>query len=247
LRETPEVRKHALTAMREWILSNPRIEKCRMDSIWLLRFLRFRKYSIPLAQEALERYLIFREGLYGYDWFSNMDYDRLNLKVLLDKGVIVPLPEKDKLGRQVLMFRLLGVDPSINDVGNAFLTLSTFFFETLLDNEENQIRGVNYLGDVTGLQLGHVNIFPLEVAYKFGKNVEVSHRAKVNCCLKVDLHPFKFQYFLFFFFCSENMCRSPQRIPYCKHAFNSSIHSQFCYEAHAGQIARASQILQCCR
>lgn len=174
LRETEEVRSHALTAMRDWILANPRIEKCRMDSTCLLRFLRFRKYSIPLAQEALERYILFREGLYGYDWFSNMNFDRPQLKHLLDKGVIVALPDRDKLGRQVLMFRLSNVDPSLDDIGNAFLTLSTMFFETLLDDEENQIRGINYIGDVSGVQLGHINVFPLEVAYKFGKNVEVN-------------------------------------------------------------------------
>lgn len=179
LRETEEARNHALMAMREWILANPRIEKCRMDAVWLLRFLRFRKYSIPLAQEALERYLIFREGLYGYDWFSNMDYNRPNLIDLLNKHVIVPLENRDNMGRQVLMFRLSGVDPSIENIGNTFLTLATMFFETLLDNEENQIRGINYVGDVTGLQLGHVNIFPLEICYKFGKNVEVRHEQSI--------------------------------------------------------------------
>lgn len=160
--------------MRDWIVDNPRIVKCRMDSIFLLRFLRFRKYSVPMAQEALERYLLFREGLYGYDWFSNLDYNKPYLSDLLDKGVIVPLQNRDKLGRQVLMFRLAAVDPSVNDIGNIFLTLSTFFFESLLDVEENQIRGINYMGDVTGLQLGHVQIFPLEICYKFGKNIEVS-------------------------------------------------------------------------
>lgn len=177
--------------MRDWILANPRIEKCRMDAVWLLRFLRFRKYSLPLAQEALERYLVFREGLYGYDWFSNMNFDRPTLGDLLEKGVIVALPNRDKLGRQVLMFRLNAVDPSINDVGNTFLTLSTMFFEALLDDEENQIRGLNYIGDVTGLQLGHVNMFPLEVAYKFGKNVEVpcsskSWHLKVNNLYSIE-------------------------------------------------------------
>lgn len=175
LRETEEVRSHALTAMRDWILANPRIEKCRMDSIWLLRFLRFRKYSIPLAQEALERYLVFREGLYGYDWFSNLDYDRVHLKMLLESGAIIVLPGRDKNGRRVLMYRVSNVDPSLNDIGNAFLALSTFFFETLLDDEENQIRGINYMGDVSGVQISHINVFPLEVAYKFGKNVEVKN------------------------------------------------------------------------
>lgn len=173
LRETKEVRDHAIKAMRDWILDNPRIIKCRMDSIFLLRFLRFRKFSIPIAQEALERWLLFREGCYGHDWFSNLNYDRPHLSELLEKGVIIPLANRDKDGRQVLVFRLAAVDPSINDIGNIYLALATMFFETILDDEENQIRGINYLGDVTGLQLGHVNIFPLETCYKFGKNIEV--------------------------------------------------------------------------
>lgn len=172
LRETDEIRKHAITAMRDWIMSNPRIEKCRMDAKFILRFLRFRKFSIPAAQEAFERYLVFREGAYGYDWFSNLDFNKPNINSLIDKGCVTML-ESDKLGRKTLLFRLKALDPKIANIGNECLTLSTQVFETLLDDEENQIRGINYIADVSEFQMSHYHIMPIEVAFKFGKNVEV--------------------------------------------------------------------------
>lgn len=173
MRETEEIRTHGIKTMRDWIMGNPRIIKCRMDAKFILRFLRFRKYSIPMAQEALERYLIFREGVYGYDWFSKMDYNKPTIEALLDNGFLTVLPNRDKLGRRVLFFRASATDPKFEDLGNSVLTLSTMFFELLLDDEENQIRGINYIGDVSGAHLSLYNLFPIEVSYKIGKNVEV--------------------------------------------------------------------------
>lgn len=173
LRETEEIRNHSIKAMRDWIMANPRIEKCRMDSKFILRFLRFRKFSMPAAQEALERYLVFREGAYGHDWFSNMDFEKPNIEGLIDSGSVVILPKTDKLGRKTILFRMKALDPNIPNIGNEGLTLSTMVFETLLDDEENQIRGLTYLGAVSEFSMSFFQIFPLEVAFKFGKNVEV--------------------------------------------------------------------------
>jgi hypothetical protein len=173
LRETEQIRSHSIKAMRDWIVSNPRIEKCRMDSKFILRFLRFRKFSVPAAQEALERYLVFREGAYGHDWFSNMDFDKPNINGLLDSGCVAILPNTDKLGRKTILFRMKALDPNIPNIGNEGLTLCTMVFETLLEDEENQIRGLSYIGAVSEFNLSFFQIFPLEVAFKFGKNVEV--------------------------------------------------------------------------
>lgn len=175
LRETDEIRSHAITAMRDWIMSNPRIEKCRMDSKFILRFLRFRKFSIPMAQEAFERYLVFREGVYGFDWFSNMDFEKPGIKLLMDSELLTVLPNRDKLGRKVLLFRAAPADAKTPSIGNDVLTLSTMIFETLLDDEENQIRGLNYIGDVSGAHISLSQIFSLEIMYKFGKNVEANY------------------------------------------------------------------------
>lgn len=189
LRETEEVRNHAIKAMRDWIMDNPRIEKCRMDAKFLLRFLRFRKFSIPMAQEALERYLVFREGAYGYDWFSNMDFNKPNIKSLIDNGIEVILPERDHLGRKVLISRLAAADPKITSIGSEGLTLGTMVMETLLDDEENQIRGLVYVADVSGIQLSHYQIFPLDIWFKFGKNIEKTLAARHKSFHIVNVHP----------------------------------------------------------
>ena len=68
-------------------MENPRIIKSRLDNRFLLKALRFRKFSIPRAQEYIERYLIYKSGFYGYDWFSNLDPLRPNLIDLMEKGL----------------------------------------------------------------------------------------------------------------------------------------------------------------
>jgi hypothetical protein len=86
LRETEEVRQHAIQALRDWILKNPRIEKTRLDSNFLLRFLRFRKFSVPMAMEALERFLVLKNGTYGRGWFNQIDIDKPSILKLIDDG-----------------------------------------------------------------------------------------------------------------------------------------------------------------
>jgi hypothetical protein len=86
LRETEEVRQHAIQALRDWVLKNPRIVKTRLDSNFLLRFLRFRKFSIPMAMEALERFLVLKNGTYGRGWFNHIDIGKPSILKLIDEG-----------------------------------------------------------------------------------------------------------------------------------------------------------------
>lgn len=174
LGETEEVRNVAIKTMRDWIVDNPRIIKCRMDSKFILRFLRFRKFNIEEAKEAFERYLVFREGLYGYDWFSNLDYGKPDIPELLDNGLIIVFPKPDKHGRKIILSRFSTVNPSLPMIGCQAFTLATLFVETLLDDEENQIRGLNYIFDVSNIKFRHYFIFPFSAWFKMGKNVEVS-------------------------------------------------------------------------
>lgn len=55
------------------------------DSNFLLRFLRVKKYSVPMAQEAIERYLLLRKTDYGH-MFQNVDMKIPNINALLDLG-----------------------------------------------------------------------------------------------------------------------------------------------------------------
>lgn len=174
LGETKEIRERCLKEMRDWILNNPRIEMCRMDSKFILRFLRFHKFNQPRAKESLERYLIFREGIYGYDWFTNLDNQREHLQDLLDKGLFVVLPNRTKTGEKVVMTRMSVVDPDIPLIANTGLCLSTLIMETLFDeSEENQVRGFTYLLDVSNIRLKHYFVFGFSTWFRIMKHIEV--------------------------------------------------------------------------
>lgn len=87
LRETDEIRENAITAMRDWAMKNNRLEKLRLDTSFLLRYLRFKKFSIPMAQDDLERYLILRKyrenGVY---MLQNFDFRAPEVLDLIDRG-----------------------------------------------------------------------------------------------------------------------------------------------------------------
>lgn len=85
LRETEYTRNSSLEAIREWAEQNPRILKIRMDSNFLLRFLRAKKFSVPMAEEAIERYILLRKSFIGAV-FQNLDYRRPTTMELINKG-----------------------------------------------------------------------------------------------------------------------------------------------------------------
>lgn len=173
LGETDEVRTKALREMRDRILNSPRILKCRMDSNFLLRFLRFRKFDVPKAMIALERWLVAREGAYGSDWMSNLDFSKPNIEGMIDRGIMMAFPKRDKNGRTLLLLRPAAMKTHIKTIGEESLTLSTMMTELLLEDEENQIRGLNYICNVAGITWRHYFIFPFSTWYQLFKNVEV--------------------------------------------------------------------------
>lgn len=101
LREDDSTREQALEQFRHWIEKHPAIKRCRTDSLFLLRFLRTKKFSLPLAQELLEGYLTVRQ-LYP-QWFQNLDIDDPDIKAILDSGYLVPMLKRDQHGRKVIL------------------------------------------------------------------------------------------------------------------------------------------------
>lgn len=86
LRETDEMREFAIQAFRDWIFQNKRIVKTRLDTSWLLKFLRFRKFSLLQAQEAMERHLVLRQGSHGLKYFhKEFDVLRPSVKAVFDQ------------------------------------------------------------------------------------------------------------------------------------------------------------------
>lgn len=107
LREDKNTRDQALEQVRSWIKLNPRIENSRMgnflfsfffitihsllftrelvsDGRFLLRFLRCKKFNVPMAQEAIERYLLLRQVYHPA--FHNLDVNEQAMSELLELG-----------------------------------------------------------------------------------------------------------------------------------------------------------------
>lgn len=101
LREDQATRDQALDQFRQWIEKHPQIKNCRTDANFLLRFLRTKKFSLPMAQEMLERYLTIRQ-LYPR-WFQNLDVQDPEIEAIIDSGYLVPLLKKDQFGRRVIL------------------------------------------------------------------------------------------------------------------------------------------------
>lgn len=86
-RETDDVREHAIKSLRDWAEQNPRIEKLRLDSSFLLRFLRAKKFSLPMVKETIERYLVLRwYAQEGVKLFQNLDVKHSAMQELLNSG-----------------------------------------------------------------------------------------------------------------------------------------------------------------
>ncbi|KAJ9573518.1 hypothetical protein L9F63_009082 [Diploptera punctata] len=158
LREDDATRQHALQQMREWIQKHPDIKRCRTDSAFLLRFLRTKKFSIPLAQEMLERYLVIRQ-LYP-QWFRKLTINDPAVTELLEKGYIVPLPQRDDFGRQVIISCAGRFDPYKYSAVH-MVRCHSLVVECLMDEDENQIRGYSYCNDESGLTMGHISLWSL--------------------------------------------------------------------------------------
>ncbi|KAF4527334.1 hypothetical protein B566_EDAN001111 [Ephemera danica] len=175
LREDATIRNQALKTMRDWLKKHPRILNCRLDSDFLLRFLRAKKFSIMQTQESLERYLLLRQSR-GLE-FSNLDYLRPEVSELFDTGLLsflrflFPSPRRDHLGRRVIIVLPGRGDPYRVTKETICRTVGAFG-ETLLEDEEVQIRGLVYFVDGSGVSLSYLTLCtPLE-AVRVVKNGE---------------------------------------------------------------------------
>lgn len=68
------------------------------DAVFLLRFLRTKKYSVQPACEMLEKYLAVRQ-LFP-QWFMNLDPADPDIDAIIESGYLFPLPERDEHGRK---------------------------------------------------------------------------------------------------------------------------------------------------
>ncbi|KOC68047.1 Clavesin-2 [Habropoda laboriosa] len=158
LREDGATRTEALNQFRHWIQKHPNIKRCRTDAAFLLRFLRTKKFSVPMAEEMLERYLTIRQ-LYP-NWFQNLDIEDPDIEAIVDAGYLVPLMERDRHGRRVILSCAGRFDP-YKYTSAQMARAHSLVVEALMDDEENQVRGYTHINDESGLTMGHLSAWSL--------------------------------------------------------------------------------------
>ncbi|XP_057334759.1 alpha-tocopherol transfer protein-like [Microplitis mediator] len=194
LREDESRRNTALEQMRDYIMRNERIENCRLDAAFLLRFLRVKKFSVPMSQEAIERYLLLRQVYHPA--FNNLDISEPNMDELLSLGYIFAAPGRDANGRRLIITRPGVFDPyKFTNVD--MCKMHGIAYETLMEDEENQVRGFVHFADGAGVGFPHITLFTPREAVRIVKNGErtIPMRHKVVIAINV---PKKLQYVLDF-------------------------------------------------
>ncbi|KAG8229848.1 hypothetical protein J437_LFUL009123 [Ladona fulva] len=171
LRETESSREASLAQLRSWIHCHPAIKTCRTDSVFLLRFLRTKKFSVPQAQEILERYLTIRQA-YPI-WFRGLSVDDKIVNEILDCGYLIPLPQRDQFGRKVILSCPGRLDSHKYTATDVIRTHSVVV-EVLMDDEESQIKGFVYINDERGLQMSHLSMWTFNELRRITKCIQNS-------------------------------------------------------------------------
>lgn len=84
LREDDHTRSQALEQLRQWIRKTDYIKDCRLDSNFLLRFLRQQKFSVPMAQDTILKYIVMRQQ--NPHWFHGTGMQDPMVLDLINKG-----------------------------------------------------------------------------------------------------------------------------------------------------------------
>lgn len=165
LREDKCTRDQCLEQFRNWISKNEDLVNVRMDDHFLLRFLRSKKFSVPMAEQTLLKYLNVKRTF--PEFTTKLDFCDQNITEVLNSGYIFVTPKRDKHGRRVVVINAKGFDPkkysSMDQAKAHFLT-----YEYLMEDPQTQVLGLTHVGDFSGVTTAHVtNWNPTEFARLF--------------------------------------------------------------------------------
>eukprot|EP00096_Caligus_rogercresseyi_P000887 TRINITY_DN11451_c0_g1_i1.p1 TRINITY_DN11451_c0_g1~~TRINITY_DN11451_c0_g1_i1.p1 ORF type:complete len:299 (+),score=82.52 TRINITY_DN11451_c0_g1_i1:34-930(+) len=167
LGETPALRRKCLKEFRDWIRSKEEYAKgsIRLDSNFLLRFLRFAKFNIHDTQIIFEKYISARVN--HPEWFTKLDPQDEKIHSLISRGYLFVLPEKDEVGRTVIYSKASAMDAS-RFTSSDVIRVHILFYESLLEEPENQILGLSYVMDERDTNWSHISVWtPSEISKAF--------------------------------------------------------------------------------
>ncbi|XP_019543278.2 retinaldehyde-binding protein 1 [Aedes albopictus] len=154
LHEDENSREPALAQLREYIAKHPQIVRCRTDAVFLLRFLRARKFNVQAACEMLDDWL--QTGVRAADFYKLKpdEWDRF-----LDQAIIIPLGS-DEQGRMVIICRF-GLFDAETVTPEEQIRLATLVLESFLDIDSYQVNGMVLLLDFQGAKMAHFGVWTI--------------------------------------------------------------------------------------
>ncbi|CAB4065287.1 unnamed protein product [Lepeophtheirus salmonis] len=167
LGETPAIRRQCLKEFREWIRREPRYSKgIRLDANFLLRFLRFAKFEMSDTHVIFEKYIHARTN--HPEWFTKLNSaEDDKIYNLISRGYLFALPGKDEVGRTVIYSKACAMDAS-QFTSSDVIRVHILFYESLLEEPENQIYGLSYILDERDTNWSHISVWtPSEITKAF--------------------------------------------------------------------------------
>lgn len=101
LREDKAARDQCMQQIREWLKKTDDVQNVRTDDTFLLRFLRAKKFSVPMAEQLLLKYLNLRNIF--PEMTTNMDFLSSPMNQVFANGYLVVSPIRDQNGRRVVI------------------------------------------------------------------------------------------------------------------------------------------------
>ncbi|XP_052760954.1 retinaldehyde-binding protein 1-like [Mya arenaria] len=148
----------AVQTFRQWIHEQKWL-KTPTDYKFLLRFLRFRKFSELEARKALEHFWTVRTR--RPTWFTGEDPTNEIVKKVLKLGIVCSPRQRDKHGRRVIFGKIENLDVALlKQVGmdKLYRTFS-LFYDWMMWDERCQVEGVVMVTDYHHMTLQMFHTF----------------------------------------------------------------------------------------
>uniref|UniRef100_A0A182NI46 CRAL-TRIO domain-containing protein n=1 Tax=Anopheles dirus TaxID=7168 RepID=A0A182NI46_9DIPT len=158
LHENEDTRDASIAQLREFIAKHPQIVRCRTDAVFMLRFLRYRKFNVTEACATLDGGLAFlmrMRTLYG----EEVSTFHPNVVRMMDLDAIVPLGF-DRQRRMAILVRVGAMDPK-ETTALLQMRLGAVVINTCLEYEWTQVYGSVWVVDCSGMTMAHVGMWSL--------------------------------------------------------------------------------------
>ncbi|KAG5684533.1 hypothetical protein PVAND_013761 [Polypedilum vanderplanki] len=166
LRENEDKKKHSLQQFKEWIKVHPFIKKCCTDDVFLLAFLRVKKYWNDEAFKVFENYLLFRYK--NKKWFDLSDEKLERYRELTRSGYLYNSVGRNYNKSSYMMCNMSKVDLNKFGVDELFHCYFTNTILMLID-EKTQVNGLGGAANLKNVTMRQVAIYPVGQVINFTK------------------------------------------------------------------------------